>query len=193
MKDNAVKLFKRLIHWCKQDTFRSVFVGIDPGSDGAIGLICGHAYAVIDIPKLKVKRGKGKKTVFNLPEIIALFRNLRSFKDRVRCVVEQPPPSMGLRSSAYAQFRLGCAYAMWPLFLMSQGFRVEEVSPHVWKKVIGIGSDKETSRHKALGMFPKAPLARKKDHNRAEALLLAEYHNRRSANGQQHTDQKRRS
>ena len=34
---------------------------------------------------------------------------------------------------------------------------------------------KERSRQKAIEIFPEAALSRKKDHNRAEALLIAEF------------------
>jgi crossover junction endodeoxyribonuclease RuvC len=160
-------------------------VAVDPGASGAIAFLCGNFYTVVDIPTLKVSRGKGKKTVFDLPGIVKLFRYKFFIKDRsrVHSIVEVPPPSMGPKSSPYAQFRIGCAYAMWPLFLMSKGYSIEEVSPQKWKKVMGLsGKSKETSRAKAQGMFPKASLSRKKDHDRAEALLLATYL-RRTHNG----------
>ena len=45
------------------------------------------------------------------------------------------------------------------------------------------GKDKNAARHKALSLFPKGGfLVRVKDHNRAEALLIAE-HLRRQRNG----------
>lgn len=157
-----------------------LFIGIDPGAEGAIAFVASMCYAVIDIPTIQVKRSGGKKTEFNKPAIIQLFNILRAshqFRDRTHVILEVPPPSMGPgKGSAYAQFRLGCAYAMWPLFLLSKGYHLTEISPGVWKKAMGLsGADKETSRFKALGMFPKADLQKKKHHNRAEALLLAEY------------------
>jgi len=158
---------------------KTLFLAIDPGSEGAIGMLSGQNYTVIDIPTLKIKRGKGKKTVFDLPQIVKLFDILDDtvHNHQVVAIVEQPPPSMGKgKGSAYGQFRLGCAYAMWPLFLISRGYSVTEVSPGVWKKKMKISSDKETARYKAQRLFPKAPLSRKRDHNRAEALLLAKYH-----------------
>ncbi len=40
-----------------------------------------------------------------------------------------------------------------------------------------LGKDKELAIALAIQLFPKAPLSRKKDHNRAEALLIANYGN----------------
>jgi len=50
------------------------------------------------------------------------------------------------------------------------------VEPSIWKRHHGLyGGDKETSRQRALQLFPTAHtlLARKRDHNRAEAALIA--------------------
>jgi crossover junction endodeoxyribonuclease RuvC len=161
-----------------------IFIGIDPGSEGAVGFVCHRYHTAVDIPTLKVKRGKGKKTVFNYLEIIRLFRPLNTLRERIHVALEVPPPSMGPnKGSAYAQFRLGVAYGIWPLFLLQKGFAAEEVQPGVWKKAMSLSSDKETSRHAAIKMFPYAPLSRKKDHNRAEALLLAEWLRRRHNGG----------
>jgi len=48
------------------------------------------------------------------------------------------------------------------------------VSPAKWKKALGLNSDGETSRARAIETWPaQAELfARKPDHNRAEAALL---------------------
>ena len=48
----------------------------------------------------------------------------------------------------------------------------------VWKRSMGLDSTKSVSLDKARLLFPTAELDRKKDHNRAEALLLAEYSRR---------------
>jgi hypothetical protein len=51
------------------------------------------------------------------------------------------------------------------------------VRPSVWKPKVGVTSDKQTSLALARALFPMAAdqLKRQKDHNRAEALLIAEY------------------
>lgn len=161
-------------------------VAVDPGASGAIAFQCGHAYAVIDIPVIKVERGGKKKggkqkqkTAFDYVTISYLFKKLiRRSDDRPRyAIVEEGTVGIpGKGNSAYNGFRVGCNFGMWALFLVSQGFAYQEVRPSVWKRSIGlIGKDKETSRHQARMKFPLAPLARKKDHDRAEALLLSDY------------------
>jgi hypothetical protein len=51
------------------------------------------------------------------------------------------------------------------------------VSPQRWKRDMELTSDKEECRMKAISLFPEGyeQLSKKKHHNRAEALLLAEW------------------
>jgi crossover junction endodeoxyribonuclease RuvC len=55
---------------------------------------------------------------------------------------------------------------------------MEIVEPSAWKKFYKLpGKDKEAARQKAIQLFPSthAALARKRDHQKAEATLLALY------------------
>lgn len=154
-----------------------VFIGIDPGATGAVAFFSGPHHVVFDIPTLKITRGKKKKTAFNYPAIVRLFRLLSIGTKKAEKVVclEEPPPSMG-PGRHYAEIMLARAYELWPLFVMSKGWELHTVSPSQWKKDVGLlKKDKDDSRFKAMKLFPKAAITRKKDHNRAEALLLAKY------------------
>lgn len=158
---------------------RRLFIGIDSGASGAVGLVSGDVHCCFDIPAMKVKRGKKNKTVFILTEIVRLFSMLdEKFKpENVHVCLEEAQVGIpGKGNSAYNGFRVGCNYAMWPLFILSRGYSLEEIRPNIWKKAMGLqGKDKETSRYKAMRMFPKAELHLKRHHDRAEALLLAQY------------------
>ena len=57
--------------------------------------------------------------------------------------------------------------------LAGAGVPIISVTPAKWKKHFSLNSDAEKSRALAIRRFPTAPLARKKDHGRAEALLMA--------------------
>ena len=58
-------------------------------------------------------------------------------------------------------------------------FRVEVVSPQAWKKHYGISGDKTgaVARQTAAALYPAqaSKLARVKDHNRGESLLIAHW------------------
>lgn len=172
-----------------------IIIGIDPGVNGAIGLVCGKLYAVIDIPIIKTKVKKTKKTTkeeyrltghktktvigtskkFDLKAICDIFKLISKYKAYVNIILEEIPIRLGPRNP-YADIVIGRAYAMWPLFLASKDFKVIEVRPAIWKEALKLSSkDKETSRKLALKLFPKADIKLKKYHDRAEAMLLAFY------------------
>lgn len=177
----------KTLGWIKQGW--NLDVGIDPGASGALGFqVTGNGevcrYHVQDIPTFKVSRtgktksGKGKtKTVPDNAAIIAIFKPFEKYAERVRVCLEMGVVQVkGRGASAYNGFRVGCNYGCWPLFLQSLGFRLHVVMPGVWKKEFKLaGKEKEDSRQLALQWFPKADLQNKGHHDRAEALLLADY------------------
>ena len=67
---------------------------------------------------------------------------------------------------------------MWWTALQARGLDVRVVGPAAWKKDVGLygrAFTKDDSRARALLLYPtlEAELRRKKDHGRAEALLIA--------------------
>ena len=182
----------------------NIYLGIDPGLHGAIGMLCGNLYCVIDIPAFEVNRKrvikvrqrkgepkgsgpktktvKGKATKFDNPAIWEIFSQFLPCVDKVYVALEIGQATVGINrgSDVRTAFLTGGGYMMWPLFLYSHDFSLEEMEPNDWKVDFGlIKKDKEVSRAKAKAYWPKAPLSRKDDHNRAEALLLAECRRRR--------------
>jgi crossover junction endodeoxyribonuclease RuvC len=180
----------------------NIYVGIDPGAEGAISFLCANWHCVIDIPTVEVarvrrvknrprKRGppgsktrvvRGKTKKFDNSAICAIFEALNPVKDRVKVCLEIASPMVARKggNNLRTAFLTGAGYMLWPLFLTSKGFSLEELEPEDWKREFGlIKKDKEASRLKARALWPRAPLSRKKDHNRAEALLLAEALRRR--------------
>jgi crossover junction endodeoxyribonuclease RuvC len=82
-------------------------------------------------------------------------------------------PKQGVSST----FKFGTAYGAIIGILAALEIRTALVTPQVWKKHFRLDSDKEKGRALALRTFAKTPehFARKKDHGRAEAALLALY------------------
>lgn len=67
---------------------------------------------------------------------------------------------------------------MWWTALQARGLDVRVVGPAAWKRDVGLygrAFTKDDSRARALLLYPtlEAELRRKKDHGRAEALLIA--------------------
>jgi hypothetical protein len=187
-----------------------VYVGIDPGADGAISFLCANLNCVLDIPtgevsrvrrvknrprkgdppgpKTRVVRGKTEK--FDNQAICKIVNIFNPIKERVKVCLEIASPMVRGKggNNLRTAFLTGAGYMLWPLFLSSKGYSLEELEPEDWKREFGlIKKDKEASRLKARALWPRAPLSRKKDHNRAEALLLAEALRRR--HGQERSQQ----
>jgi hypothetical protein len=61
--------------------------------------------------------------------------------------------------------------------------KVEVITPQEWKKFYGIGHDKDKARQVATTLYPESAgfFKRIKDHNRAEACLIAHWLLRRIA------------
>ena len=171
-----------------------VFIGIDPGASGAIGLLCGSLAEVIDIPSVAVSRQRrtteaqqaatGKKTKagkvrkFDHAAICRLFRILKPLRQRTTIAVEIAQVQIGGRhqsNNSFTAYRVGIGYGMWPLFLMACGYAVQELTPSVWKRKMQLSKDKDAVRIAASTLWPFLPLSAKAHHNRAEAIFLAEY------------------
>lgn len=165
------------------------YLGIDPGATGGLGLVssCGQGLA-IDIPTEERSRGSGTKARFDtkrvavLQKIVTLFDEIDSklHADSLHVCLEQAQVQVhGKGNNAYTGYRVAQHYAMWPLFLVSRGYDLIEVHPMTWKSHMKLlKQEKEPIRLKAVKLFPEADIKLKKDHNKAEALLLAVYRQR---------------
>jgi crossover junction endodeoxyribonuclease RuvC len=160
----------------------TVHVGIDPGATGGIAFIHPtdlRKSIAIDIPNVRVPTGRktksGKKsyrTKTDLGALWDLFRICKPLWMRLMVTIEQQQPMP--RDTALTGFTVGKNFGMWPLFLYSHGIIHDTIRPVAWKRKQGLlKRDKEVARLKAQKLFPNASLSRKKDHNRAEALLIA--------------------
>jgi crossover junction endodeoxyribonuclease RuvC len=83
-------------------------------------------------------------------------------------------PGQGVSS----MFRFGQAVGVIAGVAAALGTPIEWISPARWKKAAGLGSDKELSRLRAIDAWPQQArlFSRRKDHNRAEAALIAAWH-----------------
>jgi crossover junction endodeoxyribonuclease RuvC len=97
--------------------------------------------------------------------------------ERVRAM---PDRSSGVarKMGAQSSFNFGDGFGQ--LKAVFRALRLEPVlvEARSWKNYYGLPNDKEASRALAVKRFPSAAtqLARKKDNGRAEALLIALYH-----------------
>ena len=142
------------------------WLGIDPGITGALALLDeqGEAVELIDMPG----------NVADLADWIwGVWSWDTATEHQIQAVVEiqSAYPKQGVVSS----FKTGKGYGEILGCLAALRIPYRLVAPGTWKRAMGVSADKEQARAKARERWPTASLSRKKDHGRAEALLLAEY------------------
>ena len=153
-----------------------IYIGIDPGLTGAVAVLYGEVRepVVYDLPVVAVSGGVVQNEVSGA-RLITLLRSIPAAAAG-KVVVERtgPMPKQGVVS----MFSMGCTRGTILTALAAVGVAPFEVWPQQWKwhfKLIGAGKDR--SLELARELFPSlaAHLHLAKHHNRAEALLLAEY------------------
>jgi crossover junction endodeoxyribonuclease RuvC len=154
---------------------RGGILGVDPGLTGALALYRAGTWMFMDMPIV----GDAKHHEINGPELCKWLREQQPEHAYVEFAAARP--GQGVSS----MFRFGVTYGATKMALAASGVPYTIITPVRWKAGVGIpaGSDKEASRLRALQLFPDqaANLGRKKDHARADALLLAHYGMERSA------------
>lgn len=153
-------------------TMTNLYIGIDPGITGAIGFLFDNNLPdVIDVPTYQDFKDKPQYNFREMYRLIARYS--RVYNLHIALEQQQAMPQQGVSST----FKTGRGYGAWEALCAVITDNYDRISPRKWKKAIGLTSDKEVSRFKAIELFPSlaSMLCRKKDHNRAEALLLAYY------------------
>lgn len=135
----------------------TTILGIDPGAAGAIASVC-PSTETWDMPT----------TAHDLADLLRTFDPATT---RVYIEKSQAMPGQGVSS----MFKYGMHYGHLTGMLALLRIPYIEVSAATWKRVMGLTAEKADSRTMAQKLFPEASLSRKKDHGRAEALLIAEF------------------
>ena len=143
-----------------------IYVGVDPGFSGAWGMVDHHGKYVSCGDMLHDDKYIDTRMVH--AEIAQALE-----KQDAEFVIEfvHAMPQQGVSST----FKFGMAYGAAISILQRFKSPFHAVPPRVWKKAMGLDSDKAKSLDMARELWPLAPLLRKKDNGRAEALLMAEW------------------
>lgn len=153
-------------------------IGVDPDASGAVALLKpDHSAQVFDSPHLKVLVGKRMRKRLDTKSIVQLLHSFDA-PTGTTAYIEQSIPYP--KDGKQGWWSGGFGYGLWIGILVASGFSVIPVPSIVWKNVFklsGSSSTKDDSREVASMMFPSlsSQLKRKKDHGRAEALLIAAY------------------
>jgi len=166
-----------------------IFMGIDPGIDGYIALIdlqgkVKKLYTdfAIDIGK----RGKrGKRAVNNQHNFQRMNRVLGNVVDgcnkynyKLTAILEAQLALPNQASTSTAKTFRG--FGAWEMALIGHRINYKLIFPVTWSRIMLKGvkgfDTKDKSRFLATQMYPDLDFHRKSiDHNKSDALLLAEY------------------
>ena len=155
-----------------------LIIGIDPGISGSICFFeDGKIIDVIEMPTMT--DGKKNKKQVNGSQIYNEISNRikQQEKQNVRVVIEQVSamPGQGVTS----MFNFGQSFGILKGICSAMQLPMYFVRPAKWKKYFGlIKSEKDASRTKAIEMFPyfSSQLSKKKDSNKADAILIASFY-----------------
>jgi crossover junction endodeoxyribonuclease RuvC len=149
-------------------------LGVDPGIHGGLAIVeindgvAPTLIEAVDIPTVGVK-AKERVDALALRAWVAAHQPQHAFIERAQAL-----PRQGSSSG----FKYGRATGAIEAVIACCEVATTIVEPSMWKKFHRLpGKDKEAARQRALQLFPTAHalLARKMDHGRAEAALVALY------------------
>ena len=154
-----------------------IIIGIDPGISGAISIIENKKILeVYDTPTMI--DGKKNKKQINSAQVTNIIKERLDKEKEVVVVVEQvnAMPGQGVTS----MFNFGQSFGVIKGICAALSLPIYFVRPTKWKKHFNlINTNKDASRTKVIEAYPEisSKLHRKKDSNRADAILIALYFN----------------
>ena len=155
-----------------------LIIGIDPGISGSICFFQdGKIIDVVEMPTMtegkKNKKQVNGSQIFN--EISEKIKKLE--RKEIKVVIEQVSamPGQGVTS----MFNFGQSFGILKGICSAMQLPMYFVRPAKWKKYFNlINSEKDASRTRAIEVFPyfSGQLSRKKDSNKADAILIASFY-----------------
>ena len=154
-----------------------LIIGIDPGISGSICFLeDGIIKDVIEMPTM-IEGKKNKKQVNGSQIFNEISFRIKTYeKKNIKVVVEQVSamPGQGVTS----MFNFGQSFGILKGICSAMQLPIYFVRPAKWKKYFNlINSEKDASRTRAIEIFPyfSSNLSKKKDSNKADAILIASY------------------
>ena len=155
-----------------------LIIGIDPGISGSICFLDnGKILDVIEMP-IMTDGKKNKKQVNGSQVYNEITKRIKQFeKNQIRVVIEHVSamPGQGVTS----MFNFGQSFGILKGICTAMQLPMYFVRPAKWKKYFNhLNSEKDASRTRAIEIFPyfSSQLSRKKDSNKADAILIASFY-----------------
>lgn len=148
-----------------------ILLGIDPGISGAYAVLHGDAVVQVEDLPVFVHIGRKRRTELDLATLGDTLEALHIEHVFLERVAARP------RQGVTSMFRFGFTAGAICGLLTGMNIPMSFVTPQVWQRHHGIGPSPDAARQRAMQLFPSACscLAKKRDANRADALLIASY------------------
>ena len=153
-------------------------IGIDPGISGSICFFQdGKIIDVVEMPTM-TEGTKNKKQVNGSQIFNEISEKITKIDKRdIKVIIEQVSamPGQGVTS----MFNFGQSFGILKGICSAMRLPMYFVRPAKWKKYFNlINSEKDASRTRAIEIFPyfSSQLSRKKDSNKADAILIASFY-----------------
>ena len=155
-----------------------LIIGIDPGISGSICFLDnGKILDVVEMP-IMTDGKKNKKQVNGSQVYNEISKRIKQFeKNQIRVVIEHVSamPGQGVTS----MFNFGQSFGILKGICTAMQLPMYFIRPAKWKKYFNLlNSEKDASRTRAIEIFPyfSSQLSRKKDSNKADAILIASFY-----------------
>ena len=154
-----------------------IIFGIDPGISGAISILKNKkVIEVVDMPTM-IDGKKNKKQV-NGAQVTNIIKERLNSDEEILIVVEHvnAMPGQGVTS----MFNFGQSFGVIKGVCSALSLPIYFVRPTKWKRHFNlIKTNKDASRTKVIEIYPEisSKISRKKDSNKADAILIARYFN----------------
>ena len=155
-----------------------LIIGIDPGISGSICFLDnGKILDVIEMP-IMTDGKKNKKQVNGSQVYNEISKRITQFeKNQIRVVIEHVSAMPGQGVTSMINF--GQSFGILKGICTAMQLPMYFVRPTKWKKYFNLlNSEKDASRTRAIEIFPyfSSQLSRKKDSNKADAILIASFY-----------------
>ena len=155
-----------------------LIIAIDPGISGSICFFeDGKILDVVEMPTM-IEGKKNKKQTNGAQIYNEILKRINKIdKKNIKVIIEQVSamPGQGVTS----MFNFGQSFGILKGICSAMQLSMYFVRPAKWKKYFNlINSEKDASRTKAIEIFPyfSSNLSKKKDSNKADAILIASYY-----------------
>ena len=154
-----------------------ILFAIDPGVNGACCIFMDRKLIeVFNMPTM-IDGKKNKKQINSAYLANQIKKNIEDIdKNEINVIIEKVSamPGQGVTS----MFNFGQSFGVIKGIFSTLEIPIHYVRPAKWKKHFNlIGSEKDASRTKAIELFPNysSEISKKKDANKADAILIGKY------------------